>query len=318
MFRNVSQLQSRAILGGMLAVAAARGEASVSEADRASVAAAYRYLLRGEGALDFASLARPRPADLAALLPDRTLAAEALHLMTVMAFVDGSLDRDKIAIVLAYAAALGIREQYLTEIAEAARGRVHEALLDMSRRNLESITGKPALSDDAMAWFLPYRGAGVDPGLTARYDALGRLPKGSFGRAYWEHYRANGYALPGEETALNEGFATPHDSAHVISGYDTSARGEILVSTFTAGMHRKYPMAGHILPVIFSWHLGIKINDVAGAASGALDPEEFWHAWARGEAVTVDLFAPDWDFWSCAEASVDALRRRYGVTPLSA
>jgi hypothetical protein len=104
----------------------------------------------------------------------------------------------------------------------------------------------------------------------------------------------------------------------VISGYDTSARGEILVSTFTAGMHRKYPMAGHILPVIFSWHLGIKINDVAGAASGALDPEEFWHAWARGEAITVDLFAPDWDFWSCAEASVDALRRRYDVTPLSA
>jgi hypothetical protein len=188
----------------------------------------------------------------------------------------------------------------------------------MSRRNLESITGKPALSDDAMAWFLPYRGAGADPGLTARYDALGRLPKGSFGHAYWEHYRANGYALPGEETALNEGFATPHDSAHVISGYDTSARGEILVSTFTAGMHRKYPMAGHILPVIFSWHLGIKINDVAGAASGALDPEEFWHAWARGEAITVDLFAPDWDFWSCAEASVDALRRRYDVTPLSA
>jgi hypothetical protein len=304
MFRNVSQLQSRAILGGMLAVAAARGEASVGEADRASVAAAHRYLLRGEGALDFASLARPRPADLAALLPDRALAAEALHLLTVMAFVDGSIDRDKVAIVLAYAAALGIREQYLTEIAEAARGRVHEALLDMSRRNLESITGKPALS--------------ADPGLTARYDALGRLPKGSFGHAYWEHYRANGYALPGEETALNEGFATPHDSAHVISGYDTSARGEILVSTFTAGMHRKYPMAGHILPVIFSWHLGIKINDVAGIASGALDPEEFWHAWARGEAITIDLFAPGWDFWACAEASVDALRRRYDVTPLSA
>jgi hypothetical protein len=172
MFRNVSQLQSRAILGGMLAVAAARGEASVGEADRASVAAAHRYLLRGEGALDFASLARPRPADLAALLPDRALAAEALHLLTVMAFVDGSLDRDKVAIVLAYAVALDIHEQYLTEIAEAARGRVHEALLDMRRRNLESITGKPALSDDAMAWFLPYRGAGADPGLPARPDAL--------------------------------------------------------------------------------------------------------------------------------------------------
>src|SRR2546427_5842617 len=42
---------------------------------------------------------------------------------------------------------------------------------------------------------------------------------------------------------------------------------------------------------IFSWHLGIKINDVAGSAVGALDPREFWHAWARGAAVTEDLFA---------------------------
>jgi len=40
----------------------------------------------------------------------------------------------------------------------------------------------------------------------------------------------------------------------VISDYDTSARGELLVSTFTAGMHPINPMSGHILPVIFFFH----------------------------------------------------------------
>jgi hypothetical protein len=136
------------------------------------------------------------------------------------------------------------------------------------------------------------------------------------GRAYWEQYKSNGYAFPGEPDGLNEGFATPHDCAHVLSGYDTTPRGELLVSTFTAAMHPSRPMEGHVLPVIFSWHLGIKINDVAGSAVGALDPEEFWHAWARGAAMIQDLFAPGWDFWDCTGESVAALRRRYAIPPL--
>lgn len=37
-------------------------------------------------------------------------------------------------------------------------------------------------------------------------------------------------------------------------------------------MHPLEPMAGHILPVIFSWHLGIELNPVAGKWTGALHP----------------------------------------------
>jgi hypothetical protein len=75
-------------------------------------------------------------------------------MLTVMAFVDGSLDEAKIDAVLDYAAALGIDEPYIQEISEAARGHVQAVLADMTRRNLESITGKPWLLDDAMDWFL--------------------------------------------------------------------------------------------------------------------------------------------------------------------
>jgi hypothetical protein len=237
-------------------------------------------------------------------------------MLTIMAFVDGSLDEAKIAAVLDYAAALGIDEPYVQEITEAAHGHVQAALADMTRRNLESITGKPWLQDDAMGWFLPYRGDHADPALAARYRALGSLPAGTLGHAYWEQYQRNGYAFPGEANALNEAFATPHDCTHVLSGYDTTPRGELLVSTFTAAMHPSRPMEGHILPVIFSWHLGIKINDVAGSAVGALDPREFWHAWARGAAVTEDLFAPGWDFWGCVGENLAALRQRYSISPL--
>jgi len=139
------------------------GEERVTAADRASLVAAHHYLLRQGEPLDPAALPRLTPGQLAAALPDRALATEAAHMLTVMAFVDGSLDEAKIEAVLDYAAALGIDEPYIQEITEAARGHVEAALADMTRRNLESITGQPWLDGDAMGWFLPYRGDHGDP-----------------------------------------------------------------------------------------------------------------------------------------------------------
>jgi hypothetical protein len=45
--------QARAILGAMTAIAAMHGEARITAADRASLAAAYHFLLRQPEALDF-------------------------------------------------------------------------------------------------------------------------------------------------------------------------------------------------------------------------------------------------------------------------
>ena len=93
----------------------------------------------------------------------------------------------------------------------------------------------------------------------------------------------------------------PHDSAHVGSAYSTTVQGELLVSTFTAAMHHSEGMSGHILPVIFSWHMGIVLNPLAGSAKGAFDGEKFWRAWERGRMATLDTFGPDWDFWGLVE-----------------
>jgi hypothetical protein len=91
------------------------------------------------------------------------------------------------------------------------------------------------------------------------------------------------------------------------------ARGEILASTFTASMHHDYPMAGHVLPVIFSWHLNVQINKVAGAYAGALDPKEVWRAYAAGAQCKVDTFAPGWDFWACVKRPIDDLRQEWNI-----
>ena len=311
---DASPAEARTILKAMLAVAAA-GPA-VTAADRASIVAAARYIFRLDLPPDLAGLTPPSRQDLQALAGKPDLATEAVRFATVMAFVDGTLDHAKLKAVLDLAATLGVKADFVTDIAEVAQGHLRDATAHMIRANLESLTGKPWTTDgDAMAWFQPYKGANADPALAARFHALAELPDETFGHAFAVFYLSQKYAFPGEEQALNFRFAAPHDSSHILAGYDTTPRGELLVSTFTAAMHRKEAMSGHVLPVIFSWHLGIALNELAGAAKGALDPQEFWHAWARGEAMKVDLFGPAWDFWAATRQPIAAVRARIGLAP---
>lgn len=284
------------------------GTASTQADDRAIVSAA-RYMF---GMVEPPGLRPVEPAALASALAGSSLGNDAVKFLTVMAFIDGTLDKSKIANVLRYARALGLHERYVDEIAEAAQGHVREALADMTRANMESITGKPWADADATKWLTPYDAA-PDPALAQRFEALGGYPQESFGNAFYRQYKDNKYAFPGEPTALNIAFAVPHDSVHVLTGYGTTPRGELLASTFTAGMHPHFPMAGHILPVIFSWHLGIEINPVASDAKGALDPQEFWRAWAAGHASKTDTFAPGWDFWAYVREPLDTVRARLSI-----
>jgi tellurite resistance protein len=300
--------EARAILGAMQHVASAGSGASA--ADAASVAAAARYIFK----LDGPTLTAPvPPAEIARTLAGKTeLAKEAVSFATVMAFVDGKIDNAKLEAVLALASALGVHEDFVDDITRLAQGRLRDATAHMIRANLQSITGRAWDTDDIMPFLMPYKDK-PDAALAARFEALLALPADTFGHTFATFYRTNKYAFPGDPNALNINFAVPHDSTHVLAGYDTSPRGELLASTLTAAMHGSEAMSGHVLPVILSWHLGIPLNEVAGAAKGALDPQEFWHAWARGEAVKVDLFGPSWDFWAAAQRPIAEVRAEVGL-----
>ena len=312
--RAVGRRESDAILGAMRQVALAGGRA-LSYADTASILAAGHYLLRRRDLVDLGTLPPVEPADLVAALTERVLAEEAVKYLAVMAMVDGTLDRGKLRRVLEYSRALDIEADYLTDLVEAASGHLAWAAADMWRKNFDSVLSRSSEGLAPNTWIRPYGGTSADPALLARYEALGGLPQNSFGKALWDFDKKNGYPFPGDPSALNAAFATPHDATHVISGYDTSYRGEILVSTFTAAMHPINPMAGHILPVIFNGHLGVRFNEVATPARGGFDPDEFWHAWARGRDMTADLFAPDWNAWDWIEHDLEQLRRDWNVAP---
>jgi hypothetical protein len=147
-------------------------------------------------------------------------------------------------------------------------------------------------------------------------EALGELGPGTFGHAFWEHFKSNRFAFPGDPNGLAEGFTTRHDTSHVLSGYTTSPQGELLVSTFIGAMHPDHPMSAEVLPALFSYHLGVAMNDIAQVERYAFEPQKFWTAWDRGAATSVDVFDPAWDFWAAAQSPLEELRRAHNVVPV--
>ena len=318
MILRLSEPHGDALLGAMRAIALAHGDGEVTAMDRATILAAADVVLDRRD-VDPDTLDPAEPAALTAALASPDDARQAVRFLAVMALVDGKVDADKIALVEDYARALGVDEVYLHTLAEAAEGEIAAASACMVRKNAESFphVDHSLLDVSAIAPFLPYTDGRADPELEARYEeTLGPLPPETFGRAFYDHFKRNGFEFPGNPAGLAEGFTTPHDSSHVLSGYSTSQQGELCVSTFIGAMHPDHPMAAEVLPVIFSWHLGVKLNDIARSATGFFEPRRFWTAWDRGAQTTVDVVAPDWDFWSFVDVPLDELRERYGVPPV--
>lgn len=254
------------------------------------------------------------PAELASLLAtpdDRHHAACAL---AVLPFINGRIERPRLASVERYLEQLGTDPLLIRELHDLVHHHLRGVLACMLRENVTSIHDSPLPDVSFLDYFLPYRDH-PDPDLVARHNALENLPPETLGNHYFHWYQRNNFPFPGDPMGLTSEFAWPHDTAHLLSGYNTTPHGELLVSTFTAGMHPENAIEAHVLPVIFSWHLGIKLNDVAKSATGAFDPELFWEAWDRGSQTTVDVFKRDWDFWTACETPLSELRAVYGVPP---
>jgi len=307
------------LLGSLASVLTSSGRAPLSDAGAESILAFSRHALGDTEAVELDALALPEPDQLARAIPDggaRDLVAEAL---AIAALVDGELDSARIDLVLAYAAALEISAHWVEDLALSRATDLNPVIADMGARNLESVTdGRLDLAgiDDVSAWLLPYSGHGADDELAHRYRSLASLPKKSFGHAFFAFYDRHGFAMPGEPGAVNEIFGTPHDATHLLSGYDTSPQGELLVSTFTSQMHPVHPFEGHVLPVIYSWHLGIEFNKLAGSYRGAFDAAKFWVAWERGAHAHADTFRADFDFWEHVSAPLADVALAFDIPPL--
>jgi hypothetical protein len=318
MIIRATDAQANAILGSMLNIAQTHGGDTVSDADRATIDGAARIVLGlPEGVV--AGLVPCGPQALAeATSGEEQDRVQALRFLAVMSVLDGTIDPGKIALVQDCAKALGVDEAYLRVLAESVEGELDAAAACMMRKNAETFPGLDltGMEADRIKPFIPYRDGGEDPALVARYEALGELHPDTFGWAFWDHFKRNRFAFPGDPNGLAAAFTTRHDTSHVLSGYSTSPQGELLVSTFIGAMHPDHPMAAEVLPALYSYHLGIPMNKIAQVETGWFDPRRFWTAWDRGAATTTDVFDESWHFWSHVESPLEELRRAYSVAPV--
>ena len=324
MLLSLKDNQTSVLLGAARTVATGGGTKPLSS-DAAAAITSLAVLGLGADPPDLGSLASATPKDLAAALSDpgqaatAATAATAAEILAVIALVDGDLDEARIEQVLDFADQLDVRDEWLNDLAKSLDPDLGPIIADMGDKNLRSVThGRVNLSDidDVSQWLMPYDSDDADDHLGDRYRDLSSLQPGTLGYEFWSFYDRHSFAFPGQPGAVNEVFGTPHDCTHLLSGYDTTPQGELLVSTFTARMHPIFAMAGHILPVIYSWHLGIEFNKLAGSFKGALDPAKFWVAWDRGQQTAGDTFSAEFDLWHHADEPLAAIRRTFEVPPL--
>jgi hypothetical protein len=235
----------------------------------------------------------------------------AVQLAIVTALVEGTPSHATETAVRDMAAALGLDEEGLDVLYEIAHDHALMARFDMFRRVrrfLRNTKGFPGFLEFA----LPMLGLGNgSPQTAARYRALAKCAKGTFGRAVYDHFVDNEFKFPGEPGGIPLVF---HDLGHVLSGYATDPQGEIQQAAFQAGFARKDGFS-FLLFGILQFHMGMRITPVAKGYHGLFDVPLVLDALYRGACCKVDL-SDGYDVFENADRPLEELRAELGIPPL--
>lgn len=258
------------------------------------------------------------PDQMTQALPDQHHRRRLMQMALVMAMVEGHTTPQQQQSLKLLSKTLAVHESGLQVLQAAVSGHQRWAQFQMMRRMMSQIL-VPALHEEGIvgvnkiAASLFFKG-GADPAIAQKYYQLERLPQGSLGHTFWQHYTQNGFPFPGEAGGIPERLVF-HDLGHILSGYDTTPQAEIQQGAFQAGFIRKDGFA-FLLFVILHFHWNIKITPLAEPAWGLFNVPLVIHALQRGAACSVDL-SDHWNFWQVMNLPLDVVRDRYHIPPLS-
>jgi hypothetical protein len=284
----------------------------LSPAARNVLAGAQRVLLRRHVPLD--GLAPIAPDELAAHVADPALRRQLVQGMLMLSLADGPPSAAQMALVDAFAGALGVASPELSTMRLLAHEHHVLFKLDFFRHSHLARIVRDTVEHEGVLetarQILGQRGLHEDPALAARYQALERLPEGTLGRVFADHIRGNGFAFPGEKRGFPEG-GIYHDLGHVLAGYDTSPEGEIQMTAFQAGYMKEQPFFMLLFGVL-TFSAGINVTPLPQPEEGGIFAREgmverTFHALERGAGMNVDLSA-GWDHWAYVERPIDEVR----------
>jgi hypothetical protein len=311
LFFDVLPAHAPLLLAAMRAVALADGEETPKE--RALLAAARDAL--GSAA----PLADVPPLDAGAPALDALTPAEREHLvqaMLLMAVMDGRGAPEEAALVARVAARLGVDEPRVKNLEQLARGEVAWMRFDLTRKGYARTellaTAREAGIAGLYETFGPLVGLGKSTAIAQPYIALGALPEGTLGRAYFTFIQENGLDFPGEGAIGERGVW--HDMLHVVGDYPVDPVGEAEVVAFMAGFRRDDPFFW-IFTSVLQFQVGLRISPFAPGVPDRIDPSRWMAHHRRGSLVNRDL-SRDWNFRADWETPLAELRRRFDVVPL--
>lgn len=305
-------------LRAMRMVAGAGGE--IGPAAEALLVAAQRVLLNLEVALD--DLAPITPAELAEGFTSRPLAEQLCQGMIIVSFADGPASPASWELISAFSEAMRVDLPALKTIRLMMEHHMLLFRLDFLRHShIADVFKDQYRHHGGIRGFaeaiLGLRGLREDAALAARFTVLAQLPDGTLGRCFFEHYRENGFAFPGEK----QGFPIAgvyHDLAHVLGGYKTSPEEEMLVGGLTAGFRRTNPFYV-LLFVHLTFGAGINMTPLAqplttGILATPGVAERFLRSIERGGGMNTDL-SDNWDFWPLLPLPLDDARSQLNLVP---
>lgn len=307
---DVDNTRKLLMLRAMRAVAEADGEVSTKE----------RALL--EVSRDALGLGSVSVDDLPAFSLDEATGPDGeriVQAMILMAIMDGAAAKEEAALVSVVAERAGVSDARVANLRQLAEGRVRWMRFDLTRRGYAkeelARTAKEEGLIGVYRTFGPLLGLGQDPDVTRKYIALGELPTGTVGRAYFDLITKNDLSFPGEAGGLAER-GMWHDMLHVAGGYGVDPIGEAEVVAFMAGF-RKEDAFFWLFTVALQFQVGLVISPFAPGVADQIDPRRFVLHHKRGALVNCDL-STEWRFEQEWDADLATVRKRLNVLPLDA
>lgn len=257
----------------------------------------------------------------AAGIEDIGLRHQVVSAMICQSLIDDQPNRERADRIVAYADALGVKPSMLNPMREWARGHRRVMLADFLRGSWHGKAFRQEFDDKGPVGIVreltQYEGWTEDPAEAARWADLANLPGGSWGRSVWEFYDRHGWPLPGQPHSVPYP-TTHHDWVHVLSGYDATPLGEILVCAFmSAGMPPDIGFSmlfwGLSIYETADIHVVFQPGGKRTIAASPDGPAQFADALRRGAACTVD--ALDLDHFALASESLVEMRSRFEIPP---
>ena len=177
------------------------------------------------------------PAELAENFTDAEAREALIQRLVMLTTLDGEVTDDEVSKLEELAQALGSQERAVHNLRQLMDGKIKGLMADMVRRSFLPSKAKWLFTKASLTevWGVAKVAMGItDAKMAARYEALGDLPEGTLGRAFHDHHVENGFPLSGQKGGFPPAMAF-HDIGHVLSGYGTDGRDEILVAGFQAG-----------------------------------------------------------------------------------